>query len=323
MSSATTDRIPLDGRFPRRSMLGLLLRGCCGLALPSFARAGTSSPSDALSRVLENSFGNRSGAAVVAEVSTGKILAAKNLSAASRRLALPGSTLKTFTLTTLLESGKLSPDETFVCPYKLEVAGHRLDCTHPMNLGPFDSAQALAYSCNNFFARMALRLTPTELQHGLGGWGFTSPTHLVASEATGEIVLAHSASEQELQAIGEFGIHVTPLELLQGFRRVAQRRREPGPPAVPLKIAFAGLEAGVDYGMASAAKTPGLAVAGKTGTSLADEGNWTHGWFAGYAPADAPEVALVVFLERGRGPTDAAGIAHQLFAAYRDARDRT
>jgi cell division protein FtsI/penicillin-binding protein 2 len=275
--------------------------------------------SSALDQALDRSLGNRSGAAVVVDVSTGKILAARNLAAASRRLALPGSTLKTFTLITLLESGKLRPGETYVCPYELTVAGHRLDCPHPTGLGPMDPKQALAYSCNNFFARMGQRLTPLELVRGLSAWGFTSPTHLVASEATGEIVVAHSSSELELQALGEFGIHVTPLELLQAFRRLAQRRREPAPPE-PLKIAFAGLESGVVYGMAAAAKTPGLTVAGKTGTALADEGNWTHGWFAGYAPADAPEVVLVVFLERGRGPTDAAGIAHDVFAAYRDAR---
>jgi cell division protein FtsI/penicillin-binding protein 2 len=62
----------------------------------------------------------------------------------------------------------------------------------------------------------------------------------------------------------------------------------------------------------------GLAVAGKTGTSISDEGHWTHGWFVGYAPAPAPEIALVIFLERGNGPVDAAGIARTVFNAYRD-----
>ena len=280
-----------------------------------------SSLAKALDQATARSFGNRTGSAVVVEVRSGRILAAKNLRAASQRLALPGSTLKTFTLLALLESGKLRPDETFVCPYKLEIAGHRLDCPHPENLGPLAPADGLAYSCNNFFAQMALRLTPQELQSALVGWGFNSVMHLVPSEASGQVALARSPSELQLQAIGEFGIHVTPLELLQAFRRLAQRRRESNPPEA-LRIAFAGLESGVAAGMAAGAKTAGLSVAGKTGTSLADEGRWTHGWFAGYAPADAPEIVLVVFLERGRGPTDAAGIAHKLFSAYRDARAR-
>jgi cell division protein FtsI/penicillin-binding protein 2 len=305
----------------RRSMLRYLFSGLGVLALPRFAAAEADELSKELNRVLDQSLGSRPGAAVVAEVSSGKVLTAKNLSAASQRLALPGSTLKTFTLIALLESGKLRPDETFVCPYGLKVGGHNLDCPHPPNLGPIDPVQALSYSCNNFFARMGQRLTPQELRHALVGWGFTSPTHLVPSEATGEVLLARSPSEQELQAIGEAAIHVTPLELLQSYRLVAQRRLEPAP-SEPMKIAFAGLEAGTAYGMAAAAATPGLFVAGKTGTAVADEGKWTHGWFCGYAPADKPEIVQVIFLERGRGPTDAAGIGHDVFAAYRDTRGR-
>ena len=300
-------------------MLSLLSGSACGLVLPFRAGAQGGALAEALNQALGHGFGERTGAGVVVEVAGGRILAAKNLAAASQRLALPGSTLKTFTLLALLESGKLRPDETFVCPYGLKVGGHRLDCPHPTNLGPMDPAQALAYSCNNFFARMGLRLTPQELQQALVGWGFSSPTHLVPGEATGTVVMARSESELELQAIGEFGIHVTPLELLQAFRRLSQRRRD-SPLAPALRVTFDGLEAGAVYGTAAAANTQGLAVAGKTGTSLVDEGNWTHGWFAGYAPADAPEIVLVVFFERGRGPTDAAGVAHALFAAYRDAR---
>jgi penicillin-binding protein 2 len=64
-----------------------------------------------------------------------------------------------------------------------------------------------------------------------------------------------------------------------------------------------------------------LPIAGKTGTA-----EWgspdasghlpTHGWFAGYAPFDAPQIALSIFLKRGRGPNDAARIARGVFAYY-------
>ena len=303
----------------RRTVLSYLMRGLGLLGLPRVASAAASTLSEDLPKTLERSLGNRPGCAVVADVSSGKILAAQNLPVASNRLAMPGSTLKTFTLIALLESGKLRPDETFVCPFGLKIGGHNLDCPHPPNLGPINPAQALAYSCNNFFARLGQRLSPQDLQHALAAWGFASPTHLVPREATGEVLVARSSDEEGLQALGEAAIHVTPIALLQAFRRVAQRRLEPTP-SEPLKIAFAGLEAGLVYGMAAAAAAPGLVAAGKTGTALADEGRWTHGWFAGYAPANRPEIVQVVFLERGRGPTDAAGIGHDVFAAYRDAR---
>jgi cell division protein FtsI/penicillin-binding protein 2 len=282
--------------------------------------ASAAPPAVALNRALARGFGRRTGTGVVLDVSSGRILAAKNIAVAARRLVFPGSSIKPFVLYALLESRKLSPNEAFVCPYRLTIDGHRLHCTHPENMGPLSPASALAYSCNNFFARMALRLTPAELARALAQWGFTSPSRLAGDELSGEIFAARTPGELQLEALGEYGIHVTPLELLQAYRRLAVRRRDAATHGASLKVVFEGLEGSVQYGMAVAAKTEGLSVAGKTGTARSDEGAWTHGWFAGYAPADAPEIAVMIFLERGRGPTDAAGIAHTVFAAYRDSR---
>lgn len=321
---------PLEAPPPARRgalrSLPLLSLFCAFLAIPLLSAAqqvksaSSASLPAALDRALTRSFGKRSGAGVVVEISTGSILAAKDLSVAARRLVLPGSSIKPFVLSALLESGRLRPDEAFVCPYKLEISGRRLDCTHPENTGPLYPVSALAWSCNNFFAHFAPRLRPEELARALARWGFSSPTHLTANDAAGEILTAHSPGELQLEALGEYGIHVTPLELLQAYRRLAARRRDPATYGRSLGAVFAGLEASVNYGMSAAARTDGLSVAGKTGTSIADEGDWTHGWFAGYAPAESPEIVLVIFLERGRGPTDAAGIAHDVFTAYRDAR---
>jgi penicillin-binding protein 2 len=55
---------------------------------------------------------------------------------------------------------------------------------------------------------------------------------------------------------------------------------------------------------------------------MAAEGPWTHGWFAGYAPRDEPEIVLIVFLENGSGPADAAPIARQLFEEWARERGR-
>ncbi len=69
----------------------------------------------------------------------------------------------------------------------------------------------------------------------------------------------------------------------------------------------------MEEGSCRAAAVPGVAVAGKTGTAPALDGSHvTHAWFVGYAPADAPEVALVVFLKRGTGGADAAPLAAQI-----------
>ena len=128
------------------------------------------------------------------------------------------------------------------------------------------------------------------------------------------MTLAGTQPELQLQAIGEWGVRITPLELLRGYQHLAQLSQKHESKLSPL---FEGLEGSVTYGMGRLAQpNAAMKVAGKTGTSLAEDGAWRHGWFAGYAPADKPEIALVVFLENGHGPTDAASAARKIFGAY-------
>jgi cell division protein FtsI/penicillin-binding protein 2 len=57
-------------------------------------------------------------------------------------------------------------------------------------------------------------------------------------------------------------------------------------------------------------------VAGKTGTSETGQEE-PHAWFAGYAPADAPQVAVAVLLEHaGEGSKKAAPLFRQVVEAY-------
>ncbi len=58
-----------------------------------------------------------------------------------------------------------------------------------------------------------------------------------------------------------------------------------------------------------------IPVAGKTGTAEVPGG--AHSWFAGFAPADDPQIALVVIVEKGgSGGETAAPIARELFQEY-------
>ena len=124
--------------------------------------------------------------------------------------------------------------------------------------------------------------------------------------------------------IGAEKVRVTPLGLLAAYRRMALERRQAGEAARTHEVVFRGLEAATRYGTAQAAQPPEITarVAGKTGTARADEGQWTHGWFAGFAPSERPEVVLVVFLEKGTGPADAAPLAGKIFAAWWRERGR-
>jgi penicillin-binding protein A len=71
----------------------------------------------------------------------------------------------------------------------------------------------------------------------------------------------------------------------------------------------------VKSGTGTAAAISGVQVAGKTGTAEVADGD-SHAWFAGFAPADDPQIAVVVIVENaGSGGSVAAPIAKKVMAA--------
>jgi cell division protein FtsI/penicillin-binding protein 2 len=264
---------------------------------------------------VERVMDRRRGAAVVLDVVNGKLLAASSLDLAARQLAAPGSTVKPFLLMALIDSGKLPADARLVCPVHLTVGGRNLDCTHPPSREALDARRALAWSCNNWFVTMAQRLEVEDVRAAYERAGFSSATGLVAGEATGHLNEIHSQEDSELQAIGAANIEITPLALAAAYRRLALLRRDAAS-AEKYTAVFQGLEDSVAFGTSRGAQAPEfLPSAGKTGTAGSGVG-WTHAWFAGYWPAAAPQVVVVVFLERGRGGADAAPLARDIISFY-------
>lgn len=159
-------------------------------------------------------------------------------------------------------------------------------------------------------------------------------------------------------AIGQGDVLVTPLQLLGAVSAIAnggtlyrprivleardaQGERVAAFPPEPVRRVPVAAEhlAVVRAGMRDAVATPrgtafhalrgleaaGIRAAGKTGTAefagpRDAKGNLpTHAWFVGYAPHDAPQVSVVVFVHGGgEGSAAAAPIAGELFAAYYD-----
>jgi cell division protein FtsI/penicillin-binding protein 2 len=266
--------------------------------------------------VVRHAMAGRQGSAVVVDVNSGALLAYYSLDDASKRLIRPGSAVKPFTLLALLSTHRVSPDERYLCHRKINIGGHKLDCGHPFTGETFDAISALAYSCNDYFTTMAMRLDPSELRQVFLSYGLASQSGFAPNETAGHISLSGSREELQLQSIGEMNISTTPIAMLAAYRRLAQQRKQTTSDTA-LQTVFSGLDASTQYGMARLAQPPGSTrVSGKTGTSLANEGKWTHGWFLGFAPSETPEIAVVVFLERGTGPTDAAPIARDIFSSY-------
>jgi penicillin-binding protein A len=146
-------------------------------------------------------------------------------------------------------------------------------------------------------------------------------------------------------AFGQGELQVTPLQMALVAASVANGGRVPTPylaaelrhgdavrrlhaPGQPFSTAGSSQTAetlvsfmveGVDNGYAAKAAIPGVKVGGKTGTAEVGDGT-SHSWFIGFAPADAPRIAIAVVMEhQGSGSDFATPAAQQVMrAALRD-----
>ncbi len=70
-------------------------------------------------------------------------------------------------------------------------------------------------------------------------------------------------------------------------------------------------------GFAGAARIPGVPTAGKSGTAQLGGDAAPHSWFIGFAPADAPQIAIAVIVEGGgAGAQRAVPMGGQLMGSY-------
>ena len=236
---------------------------------------------------VDAAFGNREGTAVVVEIATGKVVASHRLDMASRTLASPGSTVKPFVLQALRERG--AANLRLACPGRLQIGSKRLDCSHLPLTEPVDSHRAIVYSCNNWFAEASRRLSADDLRRTYLRFGFSSAVELASDD-----------NAKRLQALGEAGVRVTPLELVAAYRKLALMENS------ELANDLAGA---AEFGTAQLAQPLGMSVAAKTGTTA--DGAWLAGWI----PAVKPQYALVVYLPSGSGGSDAAPVARQIFTS--------
>lgn len=211
----------------------------------------------------------------------------------------PGSTLKPFLLLTALRLGAVTSGTRVACTGTLRIAGRNLACSHPASLGVLDAREALAYSCNTYFARVAQQLPTSALQNALQRYGIRSEP------------IAGAPDQRVLLALGLEHVALTPVQLAHAYAALARTLSNGGPQGDAVR---AGLLDSVAYGMAHAAQTAGLTLGGKTGTAHDPAPMLQHGWFAGIvfssgSPARATHV-VVVYAPGGNG-NDAANAAHQ------------
>lgn len=246
----------------------------------------------------------------------------------------PGSTAKPFTVAAALEDGAISPDLNLECTGALEIGGYDIKC-HNGPEGWLTLEQAVANSCNVSMMRIAQALGKDEFCEfqQIFNIGLKTNIDLAGEARTADLVyVADNMGPTDL-ATNSFGqnFNVTMIEMIAGFCSLINGGYYYEPHVVNkitnasgatvqnieprvLKQAISEstselmrqyCRAVVEYGTGVTARPAGYMIGGKTGTAETIDPN-THKRsetehvvsFIGYAPADDPQVAIYVVVDR-------------------------
>lgn len=267
-----------------------------------------------------------------------------------------GSTYKMITGVGALEEGLISEKSIITCTGARQFfpGDFARRCYNNNVHGSQSIVTALARSCNIFFFELGKRLGVDKLTAYAEDFGFGSPTGL--TDLTGEkkgVLLRRkekvrfNPGDVLTAAIGQ-GHTITPLQLANYAAMLANGGIHYRPhlvhevadhagnviltvePEVLRQLDYKdstwnairkGMEAvTVPGGTAGSMRQLPVKVAGKTGSAQAgapNSGIFAHSLFVGYAPADAPEIAIAVIVEHGRlGGHAAVPVANRIFSQY-------
>jgi stage II sporulation protein D len=288
----------------------------CGSLLSFALTRRDTKPSLDLQAVATSALGDREGTIVIIDPQTGRVRASVNPEFALERSFPPGSTIKPFTTLTALRAGIIDENSRTRCREKYQHDNETEVCSHPRDLPPLNPAEAIAYSCNYYFAKTGERLNADQFANTLSEFGFDHITR---------------ARWQPTSAIGEGEfVQVTPMQLLLAYTALFNGGKLFSPSSTETHVQvsdaerallLSGMRGAVKFGTAEQANLDSLPtyVIGKTGTATPLQGFRSQGWFVGlaFAPDKPPEpenlrLAVVVYLKNGHG-SDAAQIAAPIF----------
>jgi cell division protein FtsI/penicillin-binding protein 2 len=256
----------------------------------------------------------------------------------------PGSTFKIVTTAAALEAGKVKPSDEFPVATAATIDGVELENANGEYCGG-TFRESFAHSCNSVFAPLGVEVGAdalVEMSERFGWNGEPSVPGEVPSTLPPATEIK-SPLEVGSTAIGQFRTLATPLQMASVAQTIAMRGVRHLPTlslgdstradrVVSRRIARTINSLMIDvvgYGTGTAAALPGIRVAGKTGTAeledtrdpetgetRASDPSNTDAWFAAYAPAAHPRIAVAVMLVRaGAGGATAAPAARVVLDA--------
>ena len=260
----------------------------------------------------------------------------------------PGSTFKVVTATAALASGLYTPQSMFDDTGTVMASGLPLHNFANEKFGPNSLTLALTRSINTTFAKIGLALGAQRLGAMMTAFGVgrapsvdLPPGMVVPSGRIGKgnSILANNQPGEDTAriAIGQEQLLVTPLQNAMVAAGIANQGAIMTPylvqsvvdshgsivfthhpttysqatsPAIAAQVT-AMMRDVVQEGTGTAAALAGIDVAGKTGTAETSSGGLSDAWFIGFAPSQAPTVAVAVVIENSssQGGIVAAPIA--------------
>lgn len=240
----------------------------------------------------------------------------------------PGSTFKAMVLAAALEEGVIHDSDHFYCSGSVKVAGwdKPIRCSKRDGHGSQTLAQAVANSCNPAFISIGQRLGAEKFYNYLESFGFTSLTGIdMQGEGYNQVWDRKFFTSQEGMsslATASFGqrLTVTPIQLITAAAAVVNGGHLMQPYVLQSITAQDGtvlksteptevrqvvsektadlcrsiLEGVVDGGTGKNAYQAGYRIGGKTGSSETSEADHTIVSFLGFAPADDPQVVILL-----------------------------
>lgn len=259
----------------------------------------------------------------------------------------PGSTFKIITASAALEEGVVSIEDNFFCPGYIMVEDRKIRCHKTAGHGAETFVDGIMNSCNPVFISVGLKLGADRYYHYFEKFGLLDKTNIDLPGEAGTIMhKKENIGPVELATIS-FGqsFQITPIQLattaaslINGGNRITPHfamsvtdsttnETEEFEYEVMTDICSAEtsetmrylLEKVVSEGSGSNAYVEGYEIGGKTATSqtLPRSDNKYIASFLGFAPADDPQVLVLVIIHNPQGTyyggTIAAPIAQEIF----------
>lgn len=242
----------------------------------------------------------------------------------------PGSTAKPFTVAMGLESGKLTGNETYECTGVWNVGGHDIHCNNRRGHGVLDVKGSVANSCNVALMKMAAAIGSDIFAKYQEEFNFGLKTNIDLAGEARTVGLTYTAdqlgpAELATNSFGQ-GFNCTMIQMITGFCSLINGGYYYEPHMVSKIVTSGGAvvenieprvlkqtisqstsdkiieycNAVITEGSGKTARPAGYAIGGKTGTAQTlPRGNGEYVVsFMGYAPADDPQIAIYVVVDR-------------------------